>query len=438
MNATTLARFGIGAVIACLAAPGIASAAPTLNPSGTLTFSWHGDPARGCQAAGVCGVSGSLVVIPQDQSGSSESPPSRNISIEDDAAVVRVTDPGSTPDQPHVCTDLEAVNFQLLIVRPRSGGLRALAGPFQTPTSGDCAGPLALALADFTLPARRLPGRGEAYNLSSTQRFGAGPYEVMLASTIRARRSAGSPPGNGLGVSSSSSSGSSGSGPRPHKGLVEQVSLEYRITSTSGKLTTAFEGRPDPLCVPLDACGVTGTLTAAISGAAGQLEVDAQRVVSRRRSRRAALADLGSGRLPLVQTGVLLNDVLSAHVGWPAGSACTNSVSQRNTLSLDLVEARHRSNVLISLATDPPQDPFRTACPGPGAADVLGSSATLARGVLPIRALGRRSVRIALSGHGRFVAGSYSGSRGGGVRLALRLVRVRAGTKTEYVFPGEP
>lgn len=443
MNGSTLARFGIGALIASFAsAPAAASVqTPTLNPSGTLTFSWHGDPKRGCQAAGVCAVSGSLEVIPQDQSGSTESPRSRNINIEDDGVVVRVTDPGSTPDQPHVCTDLVPVNFQLAIVRLHSGGLHALVGPFQTPTTGDCAGPLAPALGDFTLPARRLPGPREAYNLSSTQRFGAGPYEVTLTSTIRARRPAVSEPGSGQSVSSSSSSGSSssgGSGPRPHKGLVEHASLEYRITTSSGKLTTTFGGRPDPLCLPFDACGAAGTLTDKISGHSSRLELDAQRVVTRRLSRRAALADLRSGRLPLLQNGILLTNVLSADVGWSAGSACTDRLMQFNALNLGVGEARQHAKVLFSLGADETEDPFRTACPGPAKADVLGSSDTLARAVLPVRELGRRSLRIALSGHGRFVAGSYAGARRGGVTLTLRLVRVRAGTKTENVFPGEP
>jgi hypothetical protein len=93
--------------------------------------------------------------------------------------------------------------------------------------------------------------------------------------------------------------------------------------------------------------------------------------------------------------------------------------------------------VLFGLDTQV-EDPFRTACPGPAGADVLGSSETLARAVMPSRDLGRKSLRIVLSGHGRFVAGSYAGSHSSGLTLAMTLVRVRAGTKVENVFPGEP
>ena len=437
MNGSALARFGIGVLVACCAVPAAALAdTPTLNPSGTLTFSWRGDPARGCQAAGVCDVSGSLEVIPQDQSGSSETPRMRDIRIEDDGAVVRVTDPGSTPSEPHICTQLSPVSMVLTVVRSHLAGLQAIGLPFfSSPTTGDCAGPSADSLGSFSLPARRLPGPREAYDVSSTQSFGSGPYVVTIKSTIRARRPARSADG-GSGSSSSSSSGVV-SGPKPRKGLVERVSLQYRITGITGTVTTMFAGRPDPFCVPLDACGASGVVTDAISGTENGFEVDAQRVVTRQVSRRGALADLRSGRLPLQATGVLLTDVLSANVGWPVGSACTDRLRQFNALDVNTEASRHHGKVLFSLETQT-EDPFRTACPGPATTDVLGSSDTLARASLPLTQLGRSSLRIALSGRGRFVAGSYAGSHSGGVTLGLRLIRVQAGTKIENVFPGEP
>ena len=436
MNGSALARFGIGVLVACCAVPAAALAdTPTLNPSGTLTFSWRGDPARGCQAAGVCDVSGSLEVIPQDQSGASETPPSRNIQIEDDNSVVRVADPGSTPSQPHVCTQPVPVSMILIVTRPRhSRGLQAATLPLSPPSSGDCAGPSVLSLSDLTLPARRLPGPREAYDLSGTQSIGAGPYDVTVKSTIRARR----PAATGNGSLGSSGSGSGFPFPKPHKGLIEGVSVQYRITSTSGALATTFAGRPDPFCLPLDACGASGMLTDSISGISGKLEFDAQRVVLRRASRRAALADFRSGRLTLQDTEVLLRDVLSANVGWSAGSACTDRLSQHNAVVLDVDGLRAGRQVRFKLSADRLEDPFRSACPGPAAADVLGSSDTLAHGSLPVRELGKRHLQIVVSGRNRFAAGSYAGSRSGGVTLGLRLMRVRAGTVATTVFPGEP
>jgi hypothetical protein len=152
----------------------------------------------------------------------------------------------------------------LSIVRLHSGGLQATVAPFSSPTSGDCAGPSALSLSNFSLPARRLSGPKEAYDLSANHTFGSGPYIVTLKSTIRARRPS-APGAVGLGLSGSSS-GEAFPGSKPHKGLVEQVSIDYRITTTRGTFTTRFAGRPDPFCLPLDACGASGTLTDAISG----------------------------------------------------------------------------------------------------------------------------------------------------------------------------
>ena len=436
MNGSALARFGIGVLVACCAVPAAALAdPPSLNPSGTLTFSWRGDPARGCQAAGVCAVSGSLEVIPADQSGSSETPKSRDIRIEDDNAVVRVTDPGSTPVQPHICTQLAPVSMVLTVLRTHSGGLQATGLPFlSSPSSGDCAGPVG-SLGAFSLPARRLPGPREAYDLSSTKSFGSGPFTVTIKSTIRARRPAGPGPG-GSGTSSSSSSGSF-PGSKLHKGLVESVSMRYQLTGVSGTVTTTFAGRPDPFCAPLDACGASGVVTDAIAGTENRFEFDADRVVKRRVSRRGALADLRSGRLKLLAGGVLLGDRLSANVGWPVGSACADTLRQHNALDINALESRHHGNLLLTLDAQG-EDPFRSACPGPAAADVLASSDTLARAVMPVRDLGRKSLRIVLSGHGRFVSGSYAGSHTGGLTLTMRLVRLQAGTTVENVFPGEP
>jgi hypothetical protein len=384
-------------------------------------------------------VSGSLEVIPADQSGSSETPPTRNIQIEDDNSVVRVTDPGSTPSQPHVCTQPSAIGMILIVTRRRQLlGLEATPVPFSGPSSGDCAGPSPLSLSDFTLPARRLPGPREGYDLSGTDTFGSGPYEVTVNSTIRARRPAGGGNGSGAGSLGISGSGSGFPFPKPHKGLIERVSAQYQVTSSSGTVTTTFAGRPDPFCAPLDACGASGMVTDSISGISGKLEFDAQRVVRRRASRRATLADFRSGRLPLEDTTVLLKDALSATVGWPTGSACTDQLSQHNAVELDVDGARGGRNAQFTLVTNQVEDPLRNACPGPSASDTLGSSDALARASLPVGAVGRRSLRIVVSRHGRFVAGSYAGSRSGGVTVGLRLLRVRAGTVTAKVFPGEP
>src|SRR3979409_996356 len=42
-----------------------AAANEQLSTSGSIVYTWHGDPARGCAQAGVCGVRGALVIQPQ-------------------------------------------------------------------------------------------------------------------------------------------------------------------------------------------------------------------------------------------------------------------------------------------------------------------------------------------------------------------------------------
>ncbi|HET7049298.1 MAG TPA: hypothetical protein VFI54_13630 [Solirubrobacteraceae bacterium] len=127
-----------------------------------------------------------------------------------------------------------------------------------------------MSLGAFTLPVARLPGPREGYDLSGVQTFGSGPYRVTLKSTIRARR----PAGTGNGGVGSLGGGSGFPLPKPHKALIEGVSEQYRITSTSGTITTSFAGRPDPFCVPSSSDfavhGLAGTVTSTIQLSLGR------------------------------------------------------------------------------------------------------------------------------------------------------------------------
>jgi hypothetical protein len=404
---------------------------PVLNPTGALTFTWHGSAGRGCRAAGVCGVSGSLDVIPQDQSGASESPRQRDIDVEDDNAVARVDDPGSSLAQPHICTDLVPVSLSLMIVGAHAGGLRAVISvPEASPSSGRCAGPAALDLDNFTLPARRLPGHQEAYDMSGTRTLGAGPYEVTIRSTVRARRPRTSPGGGGSSTSSSP-------GPRPIKRLLEQVSLQYRIVAANGTLTTSFNGRADPFCVPLDACGASGRVTDSISPLSRQFDLEAQRLVPHRVSGAVALRDLRSGRLRIFPSGAPLDNALSATSNWPGGGLCTDQLKQPDGLELGFTAARGAQDLTVGVDASPGgQDPLRSHCAGPAAADAQPSR--IAAGSIALRDLGARHLRVSLSGRGAFVAAGYAGTRNATASVDLRLVAIHAGTQTTQVFPGLP
>ena len=53
------------AALATLALPTHAFADESLSATGSITYTWQGDPARGCAQAGLCGVQGEMIVAPQ-------------------------------------------------------------------------------------------------------------------------------------------------------------------------------------------------------------------------------------------------------------------------------------------------------------------------------------------------------------------------------------
>ena len=106
-------RVAVAAVVAAIAAAACppAHADSTLNvrvrTTGVVAVVWHGDPARGCAAAGMCGVDGSVTYRPPgDIDLELDSDGSAGFGIgESDPAVVRVR--GTTPaSAPGGCVDL--------------------------------------------------------------------------------------------------------------------------------------------------------------------------------------------------------------------------------------------------------------------------------------------------------------------------------------------
>jgi hypothetical protein len=426
------------AAIATAASPtgrGAAPAAvPTLNPAGSLTFSWRGDPSRGCQAAGVCDVSGTLEVIPESQFGSAESPRQSDIAIQDADAVARVSDPGLTAAGPRICTDLVPVALSLGVAHGGGAGGHAVVNfAEQPPSSGRCAGPTASELGAISLPARRLPGPLEAYDLSGQVTLHSGPYLVTVASSLRARRPA-SAPGGGLSLGAPPSPPA----PRPSERLLEQITVDYRLQRISGTLTTDFRGITDPACLALDACGTSGSLSDAISETGGSVQVQAARFVGRRVSGAAALRDLRAGRLRIefVAASRAIRGRLSATATWSGGPTCRDQIAQE----LGLNGSVKGTAVDLSLAAVNPggADILRTHCAGPASVDVLGSGGTIAGATFQVRTLGDRRLHLTLPGSGRFIGPGYEGARGGAVAVDLRLLRVRGGTRAVKGLPGIP
>ena len=130
--------------------------------TGPLTIAWSGDPAHGCAAAGLCGVSGTLQMhFGGGELSGSGGPP--ELMATDDGAVARVQT--TAPDgSVTTCADLVPVQFDIAVhgaTARVAGGVLGLGS--QAPSAGRCAGPTSGQLAALSSPLRRL---AHGYDLS--------------------------------------------------------------------------------------------------------------------------------------------------------------------------------------------------------------------------------------------------------------------------------
>lgn len=398
---------------------------PGVTVSGSIAYVWHGDPARGCAAAGVCGVRGSLIVGPAGDTVFDPTQRAGSISLSPSSAVVRVRrdEPGASPG---LCVDPLPLDFlDLLLQRSGGGRLRGTLQGFAQLSSGRCAGPTAGDLAHLGLSVRRLPTRRPGFDASGRRAFTAGPFSGELISTVVIR------PGGS--ASGSTSSGASSAPPsRPRKVLRELVETDYRVAGVTGTLTTAFAGRPDPLCEQFDSCGSHGTLSSALTRASGTVTVIGSRVVRRRVSPAAARRDFYAGRLPLEAFGDATGrSTLTAMLTWAAGGSCVDARAA-GVAPLDPQASGRKLVLLLGVAADQGGiDLLRSRCPGPLATDVVGAK-PLAHGSIDLRQLGSRRLVVTLRNPGAFRSSGYAGSRGGSLTVVLRLVRIRAHTLLGY------
>ena len=420
-----------------LLAPAPAAADESVTASGSLTYTWHGDPSRGCAAVNLCGVEGALSVDALRSSSASSSSGNTPIASDFSAGTVRVL--GAPGAAPGACVDVPSgpIDDALFI---RHGPRGSLIGEMRPPlASGRCAGPTEQDLGQIKLPVVKTgTKRRTSFDLRSTQAFAAGPFSGSVVSTLVLTAT-----GNGgLGGSSSGSffgpPPSLPSPPARHKVLLERVALRYRLVSLPGSLDVAFLGGSGAFCLTLGSCGASGTLALTLPGFDRSLTITASRVVRRRVGAHQALADLRHGRLdfevdvPPPSSAPLTTQVTETFQARD-GSRCADTAIARGAL-LFFGTAPGGRGVSITLSDPDDVGLARTHCPGPSDSDAFGNIVGnpfggIATGMVAPAALTSRQTVVSLAKPGSSTGVGYVATRSGALPLSLSLVRVlHAGT----------
>lgn len=404
------AVLGVGAAV--LAAAGTAAAARmqlNYEAVGSLDYVWTGMPSRGCAAAGLCGVTGSLQVTSDDSSG-------------------------GVPER--VCADPMPYDVNFALARGR-GVTVGESEPSDDVSAGQCAGPTGDDFGGARLPVHREPG-GD-YDLAGSVSFGAGPFAVTVISKLRVlvtRQSAGEfgpPPGVGSPRPTSF--------PKPRRVLAEEATVSYRIADITGAIVDSFTGLPTPLCDPLAACGTSGSERTTLSRLAQTLQFTGERIVKHRMSRARALADLLGGRLSLSDNSYALDPIgtLTGSLSGPGSARCVDAITSP---SLGFVSNPTRRGDELALDPNgfedlmPGADPLRTRCPGPGSNTIIGAGA-VASGSVQSSELDLPRIRLVVTNPGRFTGIAYTGTRSGAIVFTLVRMKVTAGTVRTRAIEGQ-
>ena len=393
-----------------------------VRTTGVLSVVWHGDPARGCAAAGMCGIEGSVTYRPVGDIEVTFDPDGgTGFSFgENRAAVVRVRR-AVQGGAPATCTDLIPMDFESQLADAFEGQLAIGFEDVQL-SSGRCAGPRALdlvpALPRRILSVRALARRGHDLDLTGRSPFKAGPFSGEVVSTVKVQVGRGRPT-RAAGVAEAFGPRIIG-GPGRSRRLVG-IGLTYRAAPLRGAIVSEFAGLHSPACRLLDACGARGRSTLEITSRAGLIDLFAvQPARGRRPSLPALLRALRRGALPLVGFAQFPNMSarVSEQVTLPGGESCADSVF---ATAPEPVVRTGPGRVAVVLASA--GDTVRTHCPGPTEDDVTHTE-VLARASFALRDVGRRRMSLALGTPRSFSALGFAGTRRGSLPLDLRLVDV--------------
>jgi hypothetical protein len=392
--------------------------------SGSVVATWHGDPARGCAAAGLCSTAGSATYRPGFDGRLDVGPNSVGFagSESPEPPIVRVRE--GPPNGQTACADVLESIFSPLSFAYLGDELQVSLEALDL-SAGRCAGPRTLDLS-HALPrgktkTRGLRRAGRTIDLSARTRFVAGPFSGEVVSTVRVAL------GRARVVRADFSPDvlrlPRGVGPERRFWVLD---LRYRIAGVSGALVTDFRGLPDPGCRALGACGATGTSSYALKGVSGRIDVLAGGTLRGGRHRpsvHAALHGLRRGALAVYAQSRLwraratVNETVSS-----AFASCSDSLFAEPPV----VDSRGTDAALVLLLRSDDLgslgDTVRTRCPGPSQSDVLGGG-SLAHGSIPFEQLGARALQVTAASTRAFARNGYSGARRGQVRLDLELVK---------------
>ena len=403
-----------------------------VSATGTVTVTWHGDPARGCAAAGVCDVSG-VATLPADQSGLSfggtVGAKPAEVSVELEQGTTRVVR-GPLTDPLGVCVDRADADVTLAPRRGAGGSVTFVQrGVFAARVKGRCAGPLAADLKDVlpsaTISAEAARRDHQQLRLRGTRPFVSGPYTGTVVTHLDAD----------VDYGPADEEQFDPDGPPPTAGPVTtaptmvMATFTFALQTPGGTLTRTFGGADG--CATLDACGMAGTDTLTVPAAAStQLRLST--TISRSRLRGRGVSAV---RDAILRRGVQFDGAGPADlaggrwnrtVAFGGATTACGETAEPGPLSL---ESRRSGQVLrLALGTD--RDTTTSAflrCPGPGAAlasDFVGIDPPPAVGDVPLATLLRgQKVTTTL----RSPAAPRSADRGfrvqatGGIDVTLEL-----------------
>ncbi len=391
-----------------------------VNVCGTVVVAFHGDPAAGCAAMGVCDISGQLgydargagellaARVGKTTFGGTIEPSGDYLNGTTTHVVALVTRTTADGVQ-HTCSDtgvFTALTFGNTIAAPLLSVF-----PYPESPSGDCAGPLA---TDFigALPRPNIAGlvrSGGQLDLSGAFPFSGHGFSGTATSTLA------------LGVGKPlnvklTHGGSSGYG----------VEATYTLTGLHGTIAAQLADGGGGTCAGLDACGLKADLLDTVASSAGTVLLAAD--VPARDHRLPLLEQLADARDAGGDIDPQSGFTLSATVTRAdEPQPCVDTVTDMLT-GFEFDAARSRG-VVTDLAL-PQGDPFRSRCAGPAMAD-LGSNPEgfpgVAVGSVKVGQLAHRTITLELTQATRVSnEAGYNGTITPSLTLTARLRSIRA------------